>query len=218
MRFCEAPNCNNPVFSTCKISRKGYCRNHQYMKESFDRRSIVQRGIDKHKEEQKKRPKGWFDESVLESETSLPKSFIPPKWMEDESNDIVTPYRSFNPNTPMGRWFLSQRPKMKGICQHCGGKTMAVDKEADTKFHWSLAHLFPKNHFESIKTHEENVIELCYYSPSCHTNYDNLMIPITQLNCFDEVVRKFVILYPLMTREEKRRVPPVLLTYLDAEI
>lgn len=68
MRFCEAPNCNNPVFSTCKISGKGYCRNHQYMKDSFDRRSILQRGIDKHKEQQKtkQRKPGWFDETLVE--------------------------------------------------------------------------------------------------------------------------------------------------------
>jgi len=44
------------------------------------------------------------------------------------------------------------------------------------------------------------------------------MLPITHLNCFDEVVRKFCILYPLMTRDEKRRVPQVLLQYLDAEL
>ena len=52
MKFCKASNCEYPVFSTCKISRKGYCKSHQHLKESFDSRSITQRGLDKHKKQQ----------------------------------------------------------------------------------------------------------------------------------------------------------------------
>lgn len=173
------------------------------------------------------KPKGWFDAEKVDVKNDefpqweQPKSsvsvFEAPKWMQNEANDIVTPYKSFNPNTPMGRWFLSIRPRLTGVCQHCGGKTMAVDKEADSKFHWSICHLFEKSHFPSIKTHDENYLELCYYSPSCHKNMDDKTLPLTQLNCFDEVVRKFCILYPLMTREEKRRVPSFLLQYLEVE-
>src|SRR3972149_8316442 len=134
--------------------------------------------------------------------SSLPTSFEPTRTQLSIQDDIKEIYKSFNPNTPMGKWFLSQRQTMTGICQHCGGKTMAVDKEADIKFHWSLAHLFEKSNFPTIATHPENVLELCYYSPSCHKAFDDKMLPITHLNCFDEVVRKFCILYPLMTRDE----------------
>lgn len=49
MRFCESPNCNQPVFGTCKKSRKGYCKSHQSMREDFDRRSIVQKAMAKSK-------------------------------------------------------------------------------------------------------------------------------------------------------------------------
>ncbi len=52
MRFCNATNCEQPVFSTCKISKKGYCKSHQHLKENFDSRSITQRGVDKRKKEQ----------------------------------------------------------------------------------------------------------------------------------------------------------------------
>ena len=43
MKFCNAPNCSYPVFG------KGFCRPHQYMREDFDRRSIVQKAMDNHK-------------------------------------------------------------------------------------------------------------------------------------------------------------------------
>ncbi len=46
MKFCKASGCDNPVFS------KGFCRFHQHLKENFDSRSIIQKGIDKRKKEQ----------------------------------------------------------------------------------------------------------------------------------------------------------------------
>lgn len=176
-----------------------------------------QQGIEIVKPKQKA---GWFDAERVNNEkiNASVYDFIPSREMANEAEDKFTPYKSFNPNTPMGRWFLSIRPMLTGKCQHCGGKTMAVDKEADLKFHWSICHLFEKSRFPSIATHMENYLELCYYSPSCHKNMDDKTLPLTQLNCFDEVIRKFCILYPLMTREEKRRVPNFLLTYLDAEL
>jgi len=32
MRTCEADNCGNPVFGTDKVTRKGYCSRHQWMR------------------------------------------------------------------------------------------------------------------------------------------------------------------------------------------
>ena len=46
MKFCKASNCENPVFG------KGYCKQHTYLREDFDSRSITQRGLDKHKKQQ----------------------------------------------------------------------------------------------------------------------------------------------------------------------
>jgi hypothetical protein len=49
MRFCEAPNCSSPVFGSCKITRQGFCRSHQSLRQDFDNRTITQRAIDKGK-------------------------------------------------------------------------------------------------------------------------------------------------------------------------
>lgn len=46
MRFCF---CNQPVFSTDKNTRIGYCKSHSYMRTDTDKRSITQRAISKGK-------------------------------------------------------------------------------------------------------------------------------------------------------------------------
>ncbi len=47
MRICEAEKCDTPVFGTCKITRKGYCKRHQSLREDFDKRSLTQKAISK---------------------------------------------------------------------------------------------------------------------------------------------------------------------------
>lgn len=51
MRFCENPNgCKWPVFSTDKITRKGYCRScATKYRTDLDRRSIIHKAMDKQK-------------------------------------------------------------------------------------------------------------------------------------------------------------------------
>jgi hypothetical protein len=62
------------------------------------------------------------------------------------------------------------RKQMTGCCLFCGGKSQKKDDET---FHFSLAHLLPKAIFKSVATHPDNIIELCFYGESCHTNFDN---------------------------------------------
>ena len=68
--------------------------------------------------------------------------------------------------------------------------------------------------FPSIATHPDNWIELC---PNCHHNLDNCMIDLTHLACWDEVVVKFQKLYPHITKEEKHRIPDILLQYINTD-
>jgi hypothetical protein len=182
MKFCNAPNCNNPVFG------KGFCRNHQYKREDFDKRSIVQKAIAKHKEK---------------------KQFIAPERLDKVFENVI------NAIEPQWEWFKERRKLMTGICQHCGGKTC---KDDDAKFHYSIAHVLPKAYFKSIATHHENWIELCYYGNSCHSNYDSHMIDLTELNCWSSVIDKFIAMYPSIDKSERRRIPNVLLQYINTEL
>jgi hypothetical protein len=117
-------------------------------------------------------------------------------------------------NDELLQWFKERRKEMQGSCKHCGGKTM---KDDDTKYHYSLAHLLPKAYFPSVATHPLNCIELCFYGESCHTNLDNGVLDLIDLNCFDEVIKKVVSIYPSIEKSERRRIPTILLEYLNTE-
>lgn len=112
------------------------------------------------------------------------------------------------------RWFEDRHKEMTGTCVNCGGKT----QKGEANYKNSLAHILPKAYFKSVATHEDNWMELCFYGNSCHTNYDNKMIDILDLSCFDSVIQKFVRMYPHITKEERRRIPNVLLEYIETEI
>ena len=44
------------------------------------------------------------------------------------------------------------------------------------------------------------------------------MIDTTDLYCFDQVIQKFTRIYPHIAAEEKRRIPPILIEYLNTEL
>lgn len=190
MRFCEAPNCEQPVFGTCKKSRKGYCKRHQSMREDFDTRSITQKAVAKRQAGINNKIRG------------LQPRFNP------KAEEII------NKQDDQWKWFLERRKEMTGVCQHCGGRTC---KEDENKFHFSLAHLLPKAYFPSVATHPDNFLELCYYGNSCHAQMDNKMLDLIDMNCFDQIITKFVKIYPSIAKEERRRIPAILLQYLEVE-
>jgi hypothetical protein len=48
MRTCSKEGCLSVVWGTDKNTRKGYCKNHQYLRTDTDKRSIIQRAIAKN--------------------------------------------------------------------------------------------------------------------------------------------------------------------------
>ena len=149
----------------------------------------------------KAKPKGWFDESVLNSEiipvTPTPESFDGGKGSAE-----------------LERWFIERHAEFTGICKHCGGKS----SKGDPKYwKFSVAHILSKSLYPSVACHPLNSLELCFWSPSCHKNYDDGMLPLTQLNCFDEAIIKIVAMYPFIDKKERRRLPDYIMQYIDTE-
>lgn len=112
------------------------------------------------------------------------------------------------------RWFEERRKEMSGRCLHCGGKSC---KDSDEYYKFSIAHILPKRLFKSVATHSDNWIELCFWGNSCHSNFDNNVLDIIDLNCFDTVVKRFVSMYPAIDPKERKSIPDVLLQYLEIE-
>lgn len=100
--------------------------------------------------------------------------------------------------------FLAFRKKMTGKCANCGGKSCKNDPKY---WKFSAAHLLPKEHFPSIAKHPAVFIELCFWDQSCHTNFDNGMLDPTEMKCWPQMVKQFKILYPLIAKEERKRIP-----------
>lgn len=115
----------------------------------------------------------------------------------------------------LDRWFKDRRKEMTGRCEHCSGVSCKHD---DKYYKHSIAHLLPKKIFKSVATHPDNWIELCFWNNSCHTNFDNHMIDLIDLNCFDNVINKFAKIYPDIAPEEKRHIPKILIEYLKTEL
>lgn len=135
---------------------------------------------------------------------------------EEVENKIRETFKNLakKDNGELQRWFEERHKEMGGKCLHCSG----LSSKGASQYKCSIAHILPKRLFKSVATHPLNWIELCFWGNSCHTNFDNYMLDITELNCFDLVVERFIAMYPSIDKKERRYIPGVLLEYVKNEI
>ena len=112
-------------------------------------------------------------------------------------------------------WFDNRMNTLEPICENCG-KMAEWLKEPGRRKQWKSCqgHLLPKRHFKSIQTHPLNGMVLgSGYSGlcNCHDNYDASWEKAAKMKIWDEVVRRFLIMYPLITEQEQRFIPNQLL-------
>lgn len=103
----------------------------------------------------------------------IPKAKAPTKGIKpvsDKKAAQIKEQKKSGDSDAIYQFFVEMRPGMTGKCCFCNGKS---EKHNDEAFHFSQAHLLPKNLFPSVATHPDILIELCYYSESCHSNFDN---------------------------------------------
>jgi len=186
MRTCEVDNCNNFVFGTDKLTRTGYCKNHQTLRTDISHESIMQRAIKKQRQN-----------AVKLDSTKVRKIAIEVKPPKDYA--------------VLDRWYKDRRKELDGHCHHCKGVSC---KDSDKYYKFSICHILPKAYFPSVVTHPSNFVELCFWNKNCHGNMDNKMLDLIEMNCWDEIVTKFCIMYPSIAENEKRRIPPILIEYL----
>ena len=192
MRTCEVENCSMVVWGTDRKTRTGYCKSHQHLRTDISKETILQKAIKKQRQ------------------NAIPKEQSKLRGLAYEQQEIKAP----KDYAELDRWFKERRKEMKGVCQNCGGKSC---KDNDKYYKFSIAHLLPKAYFKSVATNPDNWLELCHFNNSCHAQMDNKMIDIIDLNCFDTVIQKFTKIYPFIAPEEKRRIPPILIEYLNTE-
>lgn len=154
---------------------------------------------------------------------SAPKSYMEQRRAFIEAGRPLTPKKTYylNKKSPsrkakeealaasgidgaMDAFFASLRPAMTGRCLFCNGTT---NKSDDDKFHFSLAHLLPKAVFKSVAMNPDNIIELCFWNESCHTNFDNGKITwefIKDSKEWDLIKEKLLSVLPMVSQEERK--------------
>jgi len=120
-------------------------------------------------------------------------------------------------------WFKERMESCEVKCDNCGATNLWLQNNKDSKFgklKWRScqAHLLPKRHFKSLQTHLLNGMVLgsgfsglC----NCHDFYDSTWEKASKMNIWDEVIRRFKIMYPLITQEEQRFIPNQLLQEIN---
>lgn len=98
-------------------------------------------------------------------------------------------------------FFKACRKQMTGTCQcGCGNPSQ---KSSDQYYRHSVAHIFPKAIFESIKTHPLNWVERAFWG-GCHGTMDNAGVQKWPgMADWDDIAAKVSVLYPLLTPQEK---------------
>lgn len=153
---------------------------------------------------------------ALKGKAKLPKEakvYKIPKVSEKKKKELAEGKKT-TASGELERWFNDRHKEMTGKCSNCGDKSC----KGAANYKCSVAHILPKKLFKSVATHRLNWIELCFWGKSCHTNFDNHMLDITELNCFDEVIEKFVAMYPEIDKKERKYIPDALRQYILIDI
>lgn len=196
MKFCQADNCSNPVFG------KGFCRNHQYKREDYDRRSILQRGIDKHKEEQKRKPTkaGWFNVQNAFSDQigpSKPKTIHSPHEIEigEERDGSVIIDGNLVDMDSFWRYAEGVIAKTGSKCWECS------DIISKSDYRNSTGHIFPKSIFLSVAANPWNFVVVgcrCGCHHKTHT-----LATFSQMSIFPTAVNRYTKFGHLITENHK---------------
>lgn len=134
------------------------------------------------------------------------------KLIEKEKNE-----KEERGDSGLDKWFEERRKEMTGVCAECGGKT---GKDDDKFYRHSIAHILPKRNsmFPSVATVVYNWVELCFWGNSCHSKYDSSWEQAATMRIWPFVVHNVNMLYPKLTKEEKARIPDVLLQEIKPEL
>ena len=189
---CERLGKVTPVFS------KGYCRNHQYKKENYDSRSIMQKAVAK---QEKKIHKGTFDVGVLNSEI-IPVTTTPESFNGEQINraimDEVGTWTAPKDNIGMDAfWKYAEGVIIKGgsKCWECG------DIISRSDYRNSTGHIFPKSLFPSVA---DNIYNFVVVGNRCGCHHKtHTLSTFSQMSIFPTVVNRYLKFGHLITENHK---------------
>jgi len=110
------------------------------------------------------------------------------------------------------KWYAKIMQEEPGKCWETGEK---IDKKDKMGWHGSIAHILSKKDYPSVKTHPLNYMILKMWGGT-HGQYDASWEKAAKMKVWPYALKIIVnTLYPLLTPEEKRKLPDVILQEID---
>lgn len=182
MRFCAIEKCNLPVFSTDRITRKGYCKSHaNTYRTDLDRRTIINRAIDKQKAINNKVRSLGSEEANMES---------------------LVAYMN---KGELLEWFKYHTENSPRICENCK-KFLTHYSVLDWRN--SQHHIIPKSHESgcpSVAAELNNHMVLCRWE--CHTLWHSSYKVAAKMPCFPLAKARFETFKHLIVVDEIKKIP-----------
>lgn len=116
--------------------------------------------------------------------------------------------------TKLQKWYSEIMEKEVARCWETGEPINKQDKKA---WHGSIAHVLPKGDYPSVATHPLNYMILKMWG-GAHGQYDASWEKAAKMKVWPHACKIFNILYPLLSREEKSRLPEIIIQELKPEV
>lgn len=115
--------------------------------------------------------------------------------------------------TELQNWYATIMKKEEGKCWETEER---IDKNDTFGWHGSIAHILPKGDYPSVATHPLNYMILKMWGGT-HGQYDSSWENASKMKVWQHCCKVFNILYPLLTAEEKRKLPDVIIQEINPE-
>jgi hypothetical protein len=117
-------------------------------------------------------------------------------------------------DTELQKWYAKIMQEETGKCWETGE---LINKQDKMGWHGSIAHCLDKKNFPSVKTHPLNYMILKMWGGT-HGQYDSSWENASKMKVWGYACKIFNILYPLLTSEEKRKLPDIIIQEIKPEV
>lgn len=117
-------------------------------------------------------------------------------------------------DTDLQKWYAKIMQDEPGKCWETGE---LIDKRDKMGWHGSIAHCLPKSDYPSVRTHPQNYMILKMWGGT-HGQYDASWEKAAKMRIWPYACKIFNLLYPLLSAEEKRKLPDVIIQEIKPEI
>lgn len=123
--------------------------------------------------------------------------------------DKVEKQKRMKFDTELCHWYEKQMKTSDRICQNCG-MSLLFYNESDWR--GSQDHVLEKSLFPSVAINMKNHLVLGKWC--CHSQKHTSAKNFSEMSIFPKAIEIIQYLYPLLTQDEKRKIPEIILTHL----